>query len=158
MKRKFEKISFDQFKKDVSDNKELYEEYNLPVRKTKTSAGYDFFAIEDIMLKPGERKKIPTGVKVSMQKDEFLMIVVRSSLGFKYNVRLCNQVGILDSDYYNNKGNEGHVFVKLQNHGEEEFSVEKGDSYVQGIFMKYLVVDDEEKIINERAGGFGSTS
>ncbi len=158
MKRKFEKISFDQFKKDVSDNKELYEEYNLPVRKTKTSAGYDFFAIEDIMLKPGERKKIPTGVKVSMQKDEFLMIVVRSSLGFKYNVRLCNQVGILDSDYYNNKGNEGHVFMKLQNHGEEEFSVEKGDSYVQGIFMKYLVVDDEEKIINERAGGFGSTS
>lgn len=37
-----------------------------------------------------------------MEDDEMLMIVVRSSMGFKYNVRMCNQVGILENDYYNN--------------------------------------------------------
>ena len=43
-------------------------------------------------------------------KKEFLGIYIRSSLGFKYNIRMCNQVGIIDADYYNNKDNEGHIF------------------------------------------------
>lgn len=46
--------------------------------------------------------KIPTGYKATFESDEMLMIVVRSSVGFKYNVRLTNQVGIIESDYYNN--------------------------------------------------------
>ena len=41
------------------------------------------------------------------------MLLVRSSMGFKYNVRLCNQVGIVDSDYYNNPDNEGHMLKKM---------------------------------------------
>ena len=51
--RKFEKISYEQFKNDIEDNKELYESYNLPKRSTKTSAGYDFESLIDFTLEPG---------------------------------------------------------------------------------------------------------
>jgi dUTP pyrophosphatase len=158
MGRKFEKISFEQFCKDINNDKNLYEEYNLPKRHTKYSAGYDFYAIQDFVLKPGEIRKVPTGVKVRMQQDEMLMIIVRSSIGFKYNFRLCNQVGIIESDYYDNPSNEGHIWVALQNHGDREFVVNKGERFVQGIFSKFLIVDDEEDILIERVGGIGSTN
>lgn len=156
--RYFEKVSFEQFKKEVCDDKKLYFEYNLPKRQTKNSAGYDFESVIDFELKPGESKKIPLGVKVKMNNDEMLMIVVRSSLGFKYNVRMCNQVGIVDSDYYNNLNNEGHLFIKLKNEGEDNFVVNIGDRICQGIFTKFLTVTNEEEIIKERTDGIGSTN
>jgi len=156
MKRYFEKISFEEFKKVIKDDLKLYEEYELPQRKTKFSAGYDFIAIEDFEIKPGEIKKIPTGYKANFGTDEMLMILVRSSMGFKYNIRLCNQVGIIESDYYNNPDNEGHLFVALQNEGDKVFSVKKGEGYAQGIFTKYLTCGDI--VESERTGGFGSTN
>lgn len=156
--RFFEKISFEQFKKDISDNKELYKSFLLPKRSTKNSAGYDFKALTSFTLKKGERKKIPLGVKASLENDEVLMIVVRSSMGFKYNIRLCNQVGIIDSDYYNNSSNEGHIWICLENEGEEDYSINEGDNICQGIFVKYLTVDNEEDVITKRNGGFGSTN
>ena len=158
MARGFEKISFEQFKKDVSDDKKLYEEYGLPKRSTKNSAGYDFFSLFDFVLKPGEIKKIPTGVKVKMNTDEMMMLFVRSSMGFKYNVRMCNQVGIFESDYYNNETNEGHAWLKIQNEGDKDYFVKKGDAICQGIFTKFLTVDDEEEIKKIRKGGLGSTN
>ena len=156
--RNFEKISFKQFKKDIIDSKETYNSYNIPVRHTNCSAGYDFESILSFELQPGEIKKIPTGIKVQMNQDEMLMIVVRSSTGFKYNVRMCNQVGIIESDYYNNSSNEGHMWIALQNEGTKVFKVEAGDRIAQGIFVKFLTVDEEEKIDNERNGGLGSTT
>lgn len=158
MSRFFEKISFEQFKKDIKDDKELYDNYNLPKRGTKCSAGYDFFAIEEFTIKPGEVKKVPTGYKMMCGEDEMLMIVVRSSMGFKYNVRMCNQVGIIETDYYNNENNEGHMWVALQNHGDKEYHVKQGEAYAQGIFTKFLTVDNEDEIEGKRKGGFGSTN
>ena len=156
MERYFKKISFEQFKCDIKDDKKLYEEYVLPERKTKCSAGYDFIAIEDFEIKPGEIKKIPTGYKAKFLCDEMLMILVRSSMGFKFNIRMCNQVGIIESDYYNNSSNEGHIFVALQNEGDKIFKVKKGEGYAQGIFTKFLTCGDI--VIEERTGGFGSTN
>ena len=156
--RYFEKISFEQFEKDISNDKKLYDEYNLPKRQTKYSAGYDFESLFDFTLKPGETKKLATGVKVNMNSDEMLMIVVRSSLGFKYNTRMCNQVGIIESDYYNNSDNEGHMFVKIQNEGMNDLIIKKGDRICQGIFVKFLTVDNEEEIKNKRTSGIGSTN
>lgn len=156
--RKFEKISFEQFSKDVKNDQELYNSIKLPKRSTKYSAGYDFYSIYDFILKPNEIIKIPTGIKIQMNEDEMLMLVVRSSQGFKYNVRMCNQIGIFESDYYNNETNEGHAWIKLQNHGDKNYVVKKGDAICQGIFTKFLTVDDEEEILNERKGGIGSTS
>lgn len=152
--RKFEKISFEQFKKDINDDLELYECYKLPVRKTKASAGYDFFAVESFEIKPGEVKKIPTGIKALYPNDEVLMLFVRSSMGFKWNVRMCNQVGIIDSDFYNNIDNEGHLWFALQNHGDKVFKVNAGEGFGQGVFLKYYCVD-EEVIENERTGWSG---
>lgn len=153
--RKFEKVSIDEFSKYY--DKTLYEEYDLPKRMTSHSAGYDFFAIEGFTIKPGEIKKIPTGYKATFGNDEMLMILVRSSMGFKYNVRMTNQVGIIESDYYNNIDNEGHMFVSLQNEGDRDFVVKKGEGYAQGIFTKFLICDDDV-ITNERKGGLGSTN
>ena len=155
MERYFEKISFDEFKKDIKDDLELYDEYLLPERETKYSAGYDFFAIQNIEIKPGEIKKIPTGYKAYFGHDEMLMLFVRSSMGFKYNVRLTNQVGIIESDYYNNPDNEGHMYIALQNEGDKVFKLKKGDAYCQGIFVKFLTCG--EKVETERCGGIGST-
>lgn len=157
MERKFEKISYKQFSKDISDNKDLYESYEKPSRSTKTSAGYDFFAYQQIIIKPNEIVKIPTGIKAKFNEDEVLYIVVRSSMGFKYNIRLCNQVGVIDSDYYNNIDNEGHIYIALQNEGEKDFIVEKNSAFAQGIFSKFLITTDDEAH-NKRTGGIGSTN
>ena len=153
--RKFEKVSIEEFSKYYDES--LYEEYDLPKRMTSHSAGYDFFAIEGFTIKPGEIKKIPTGYKATFGNDEMLMILVRSSMGFKYNIRMTNQVGIIESDYYNNIDNEGHMFVSLQNEGDRDFVVKKGEGYAQGIFTKFLICDDDV-ITNERKGGLGSTN
>lgn len=148
--RKFEKISFEQFKKDIKDDKKLYDEYNLPKRSTKYAAGYDFEAIEPFTIKPGEIKKIPTGIKATMENDEVLLLIVRSSQGFTYNLRMCNQVGVIDKDYYSNKDNEGHIWIKLKNEGDKDYVVSKHDRIIQGLFIKYLLTDDDIKPIKER--------
>ena len=69
MVRFFEKISFEQFKKDINDNLDLYNEYIIPSRSTRCAAGYDFIAINDFEIKPGEIKKIPTGIKSKFLDD-----------------------------------------------------------------------------------------
>lgn len=152
--RKFEKISFEQFKKDIKNDKDLYQSYNVPKRETKFAAGYDFEALEDIVIKPGEIKKIPTGIKATMNDDEVLILVDRSSQGFSYNVRMCNQVGVIDKDYYNNQNNEGHIWIKLQNEGDKDYSVKKGEGIIQGMFIKYLLTDDEKKDFVERESNY----
>ena len=126
--RRFEKISFERFAKDIKNDKELYGTYKMPVRKTKRSAGYDFFAIEDISIKPGEIVKVPTGIKAKFAADETLMLFVRSSMGFKWNVRMCNQVGIIDSDFYNNPDNEGHIYFQVINLSPIPIKIKKGDA------------------------------
>lgn len=158
MARMFEKISFEQFKKDIGDYIDLYENYILPKRGTRHSAGYDFYALYDYILKPGEIKKIPTGIKACMESDEFLLLADRSSMGVKYNVRMCNQVGIIDKDYYNNENNEGHIWICIQNEGEKDYAVKKGEGMIQGIFMKYLKTDNDVETDSERNGAFGSTN
>ena len=155
--RKFEKISFEQFKKDIGDDRMLYDSYELPKRSTKRSAGYDIKSLEDGIIKPGEAMTFNTGLKVCMNEDECLYVLSRSSQGYKYNVCLMNSVGLIDSDFYNNPSNEGHFSVRLVNFGTDDFIVKRGDKIAQGVFSKYLTIDDEEDIEGERTGGLGST-
>lgn len=155
MDRYFEKISYEQFAKDISSDRDLYDSYKLPSRATNKSCGYDFYAINDVTIKPGQIVKIPTGYKAKFLSDEMLFLIIRSSIGFKYNVRMCNQVGVIDADYYNNEDNEGHMFVSLQNEGDKDFCIEKGQAYCQGIFVKYLTCGD--KVSKVRTSGIGST-
>ncbi len=156
--RKFEKISFEQFKKDIIDDIKLYNDLELPKRSTKKSAGYDFRSILNITLAPNEIVKIPTGIKVCMNDNEVLMLYIRSSMGFNNNIRMCNQTGIIDADYYGSKSNEGHIFIKIQNEGNKEFKINIGDKICQGVFINFLTIDNEEEITNERFSGIGSTN
>lgn len=156
-KRGFEIISQKQFEKDFNEYTTNYNDIVMPKRQTLHSAGYDFFAPFDINLKPKEIIKIPTGIKVYMQNDEFLALLDKSSFGFKYNIRLCNQIGIIDSDYYNNIKNEGHIYFAIQNEGSKIWGIKKGESFAQAIFLKYLTVDNEKINQKIRVGGFGST-
>ena len=155
--RKFEVISINQFNKDFKDTDTNYNDIIIPKRSTKFSAGYDFYMPYDLTIKKDEVVLIPTGIKVMLNSDEFLGIYIRSSLGFKYNLRMCNQVGIVDSDYYNNTSNEGHIFVKLKNEGDTDIILKKHDRYVQGIIQKYYIVDNEKEIEDIRVGGIGSS-
>jgi len=141
--RDFEKISFEQFCKDVCNDKKMYDNYKLPIRDSKSTAGYDIYLLEDLELKPNDIIKLPTGIKSYFNDDEVLLIVVRSSMGFKYNIRLVNQVGVIDADYYNNENNEGHIFIKIQNEGEQTVSFKAGEAIAQGIFLKYLTTKSD---------------
>lgn len=152
--RDFEKISFEQFKKDIGNDIELYNKYLLPKRDSSYTAGYDIYLLEDLIIKPGERKKVPTGIKSYFNSDEVLLLIIRSSMGFKYNIRLCNQVGIIDSDYYNNKDNEGHIWLMIQNEGNKEFRFKKGEAIVQGIFIKYLTTKSDERLNIQRESDY----
>ena len=120
---KFYKVSKEQYLKsfDNKNNEEIlsiYDDILLPKRATKGSAGYDFFAPFDIVLKPGETIKVPTGIRVSMEENYVLKLYPRSGLGFKYRLQLNNTVGIIDSDYYYSD-NEGHIFAKITNDSNE---------------------------------------
>lgn len=153
--RKFEKISKEQFMKDV-DLEPLYDVIEIPVRGTKNSAGYDIKSAGHYVLKPGETIKIPTGLKVCMEPDEVFLMFIRSSIATKHDVVLTNNVGVIDADYYNNPDNEGHFWIVLRNNGKEVFEINNGDRLCQGIFVKYGITDDDATV-TEREGGFGST-
>ena len=133
--RKFEKISFKQFKKEISEDKKLYESISLPQRSTKHSAGYDIKSMTRGIIKPGESMVFNTGIKSCFNEDEVLYIFPRSSFGYKYDVTLSNCVGLIDSDYYNNEDNEGHIKVKLINHGSKDLEINIGDRIAQGMFI-----------------------
>ena len=129
----------------------------LPKRGTKHSAGYDLRVIEDTLIKAGEIVLAETGLKAYMQEDEVLKLYPRSSLPKNYHLTIPNNVGIVDSDYYENPDNDGAIFVSLYNFGEEDVLVKKGERIAQGIFQKFLISPDEELVENVRNGGFGST-
>ena len=157
---RFEKVSENQFKKDLKEligiDDNFYNDIVLPKRATKGSAGYDFTSPIDFVLKPNEMIKIPTGIRCFIEEGYILHIYPRSSLGFKYQMALANTVGIIDADYYNAL-NEGHIIVALVNRGNKEINIKKGDRFVQGIFYKFFVAEEEE-ITKVRTGGFGSSN
>ena len=150
---KFEKVSKEEFLKSSTQTE--YEAIILPQRATAGSAGYDFFANSDFTLAPMESIKIATGIRVKIEDGWFLQIFPRSSLGFKYRLRLDNTVGIIDADYYN-ADNEGHIFIKMTNLGDKTLTVEKGKAFAQGIFTEFGITEDDQAT-SSRTGGFGST-
>ena len=153
MMRKFEIIS----QKEINKNSGLLlQNIVLPKRQTEKAAGYDFYLPYDIFLNVGESIIIPTGIKASMEDDEVLEIYIRSSMGIKKGLCLMNQVGIIDSDYYNNPDNEGHIMIAVKNCGNQDINLKCGERIAQGIFKKYLITDDDVPV-STRTGGIGST-
>ena len=136
-------------------------EINLPIRKTKYSAGYDIEAAEDVVI-PSFKKGInptliKTGIKAYMQDDEVLYLYNRSSNPKKKGLILANSVGVIDKDYYGNPDNDGHIMFAFYNIKDEDVEIKKGETVGQAVFQKYLVVDNDNAE-GMRLGGFGSTN
>ena len=98
---------------------------------------------------------VGTGIKAQMDEDEVLMMYNRSG-NPKLGLVLANGVGVVDSDYFENPGNDGHIFFAFFNFSPEDVLVSKGQKIGQGVFQKFLLTDDD-KTTGIRVGGFGST-
>ena len=111
---------------------------------------------ETLTLAPGERALIPTGLAISPESEDVVAIIAgRSGLGVKKGVSLSNGIGVIDSDY------RGEISVGIINHGEEPFTIARGDRIAQLFFLPVLHADflvTETLDETERgAGGFGHT-
>ena len=100
---------------------------------------------------------VPTGVKCQLDDGYYLELSVRSSCPLKYWLILANGVGIIDSDYYNNPDNEGHIFFQIINLSPFDIVLQKGEIIGQGIIKKYETTENDNAN-GKREGGFGSTS
>ena len=166
---KFEKVSFEQFKKDVIkysnkytwsdlDILKMYNAIKLPKRSTSGSAGYDIRAPYALTVVHGRARVIPTGIRCRIADGWFLDVNPRNGQGFKYGIRLANTRGIIDSDYYN-ADNEGHILIKVVHDSKvtnEPYVIKQGQRFVQGIFTMYGITEDDD-VVKTRTGGFGST-
>lgn len=124
----------------------------------------DLFKLEDVQeitkkfnFKP---TLVPTGVKAYIPKNQYLQLSVRSSCPLKNWLILANGVGIIDSDYYNNPSNEGHIYFQIINLFPQDIILRKGDKIGQGIFLNYETIEEDatfEWTNAKRLGGFGST-
>ena len=141
---KFEKVS------------KIQEDIMLPVRATENSAGYDFFAPEDITLPAKTLTRVMTGIKCELKPDMVLILANRSSNPSKKSLFLANGVGIVDADYYNNPGNEGEIGFEFYNFSNKDVIISKNEKIGQGIITTYIRVEDDNAT-GSRVGGYGST-
>ena len=132
------------------------DDVKLPERATANSAGYDFFAPEDITLPAKTLTRVMTGIKCELRPYMVLILANRSSNPSKKGLYLANGVGIVDADYYNNPDNEGEIGFEFYNNSEEDVVISKNEKIGQGIITTYVRVEDD-KATGSRTGGFGST-
>ena len=139
----FYKVSLDTWKKFNEQKDDKIPTLNInnymrivkPKRSTMYSAGYDFYLPFDIDLKAGESIVVPTGIKARLpEKDQFLAIYPRSSLGFK--------------------SNEGHYLIAFT--VEKDMKLPVGTKFCQGIIQRYCLMEDDDAD-GTRTGGVGST-
>jgi len=165
----FEKVSIGEYIRarskfdgyDDQANETLIEMYTqewnnirLPARATEGSAGYDFFLPYDIEISE-HPIAFPTGICCDINPGWVLMLYPRSGLGFKYGMRLSNSTGVIDSDFYHNPDNEGHIAAKFYA-ADKPVELKAGDRFMQGIFLPFgTVVGDHAG--GSRTGGVGST-
>ena len=150
----------------------------LPVRKTRTSVGYDIEAAEDTVIPSiwktvfsniGKFLKgntdyetfkptlIKTGIKAYFGDDEALFLGTKSSYPGKKGLILANSIGVIESDYYGNQDNDGHIMFAYYNIFPVDVKIKKHEPAGQAFFQKFLITDDDNAS-GIRTGGFGSTS
>ena len=132
-------------------------DYTLHVRGSSKSAGYDLASPIDVIIEPHSSVLIWTNIKAYMQDDEVLEVYIRSSTAIKRDLILKNTVGIIDSDYYSNEGNDGNIGICLYNTTYAPREIKKGERIAQAIFTKYLIADDDVCLNDVRVGGIGSS-
>lgn len=129
----------------------------LPSYQTAGSAGMDLRAAldEPVILEPGERRLIPTGIAIALPEGYEAQVRPRSGLAYKYGIGMVNAPGTIDADY------RGEIGVLLINHGQEAFKVADGERVAQLVVAPITQVDWEPAGSLEStargAGGFGHT-
>lgn len=124
-----------------------------PKRSTEKAAGYDICSITSGIIAPGEAVVFETGLTSYMKENEFLALYIRSGMAFKHDLVLQNATGIIDADYYGK-----HIKIKIRNEGNEPYEIKAGDRIAQGIFMPFLLTDDDQDHEKKsREDGFGHT-
>jgi dUTP pyrophosphatase len=129
----------------------------LPAYATQQSAGLDLMAAvaEDVILAPGARELIPTGLAIALPAGFEAQVRPRSGLALKHGITVLNSPGTIDADY------RGEVQVLLINHGAAPFSIRRGDRIAQMVVapvtqIAWSIVDKLDE--TERgSGGYGST-
>ena len=165
----FERVKFEAFKNDMAmyrpinfmsgEVEKAYDGIKIPVRKTKYSAGYDICIPIDISIPSGQRRVIPTGIKVVFEEDEMstwhLQMYVRSSVGIKDGIVLTNGTGVIDPDYFRGK-NDGDMMLALLNTSDKLVQYKAGDRICQAVFVIHGLTSDDNAS-GDRIGGIGST-
>ena len=129
----------------------------LPAYETAHSAGMDIrAAIDDaVILEPGERRLVPTGIRIALPPGTEAQIRPRSGLAIRHGISMVNSPGTIDADY------RGEIQVILINHGEDAFTIERGDRIAQMVVCPVVRVEWKSTEMldgTERGdGGFGHT-
>ena len=127
----------------------------LPAYETSGSAGMDIRSDESLVIQPGERALVSTGLFIELPEGYEAQIRARSGFAVKNGIGLVNGIGTIDSDY------RGEIKVCLINWGKEPFVIEKGDRIAQMVVSRYerviwdAVCDLEDS--GRGSGGFGSS-
>ena len=136
--------------------KRMEEDIKLPERSTLNSAGYDFFALEDIIFNPESITRVFTGVKCELMPNQVLILANRSSNPSKKGLVLLNGIGVVDADYYGNPDNDGEIAFEFYNMLNEPVEIKKGEKLGQGIILKFDKTEDDF-VTKIRESGWGST-
>lgn len=127
----------------------------VPMYQTSGAAGFDFHAIEDVLIPPNETLLVRTGLAFAIPEGFELQVRPRSGLSLKSPLRVANSPGTVDSDY------RGELGVILTNTYKEPYRVSKGDRIAQGVISSYVKADfvavAELTNTPRGKGGFGST-
>lgn len=129
----------------------------LPKYQTELSAGMDLHANLDdsIVLAPGERTLVPTGLFIELPEGYEAQVRPRSGLALKHGITVLNSPGTIDADY------RGEIKVLLINHGQEPFNIQHGERIAQMVIAQHANVEwIETQSLNDTArgaGGYGST-
>jgi dUTP pyrophosphatase len=132
---------------------------DLPAHETDLSAGADLRAAvpegEPVVLAPGKRALVPTGLKIALPAGYEAQIRPRSGLAYKHGVTVLNSPGTIDADY------RGEVKVLLINHGTEPFTIGRGTRIAQMVVARHatLTWQEQDALADtvRGGGGFGST-
>lgn len=156
-----------------------HDDAKIPVYANLTDAGADLYAIEDIVINPGETVLIPTGLKVAIPRGYEIQIRPKSGRALKTKMRVANSPGTIDAGYRDeikviidnieppfkdisyHFDDEGKVIIDSILHGSS-YSISKGDKFAQLVLsevpkMDFVEVESVSKYTGNRGGGFGST-
>lgn len=129
----------------------------IPSYQTSGSCGIDLYCSnnEDIIIEPGDMKKINTGLRVQIPQGFFGAVYPRSSTGVKRQLMLANTVGVIDSDY------RGEIMIFMYNYGNGPQVIKNGDRIAQLVIQSYerceLVQVESLDETDRGESGFGST-